>query len=226
MGSCSTSRRHCKKGPTNNECVVQKQNLNNYLENIKFLITKDILQIMLPHILNGERGFDSENQDDFEKYLLQIGHFKNVIDHDFLKQICIDFFTDFNEKYPYFDIGKYKITRLKMTTQEIYDMIRYGENDKLDFWYEDFDRYNKEYIPDEEEEKYLFNYMRVYTTWPISPVVVDNRKLLCKRLGFKNGGKPLHLVEGTHRISYLNRMLEIKIIDPKSEHEILMITET
>lgn len=177
---------------------------------------------MLPAILNGNK-LDSYSNDDMKIYFTKIKHFGKMIDPDFLTQICVDHFERFNNYFPHFDIEKCRISRIKLSASIIYNKIRYDDNEKLDFWYIQFDTYNNEL--DEDEDKCLFNYMITQGTWPIPPVIIDNKNSLCNKLGFSNAGKAYHLVEGTHRVSYLNRMFEKKLVNINSEHELIMIAE-
>ncbi|MCE9583206.1 MAG: hypothetical protein K8T20_12005, partial [Planctomycetes bacterium] len=37
-------------------------------------------------------------------------------------------------------------------------------------------------------------------------------------------GRPFHLIEGTHRVSYLCRMLELALVSPTKSHEVVVVS--
>lgn len=46
-----------------------------------------------------------------------------------------------------------------------------------------------------------------------------------KKLGDRNFGEPILLIEGTHGISFANRLFELNMIDINFQHQILLISE-
>jgi hypothetical protein len=58
-------------------------------------------------------------------------------------------------------------------------------------------------------------------TWHFPPVIIENK--IAKELGNKNYGNLIHLIEGTHRVSFVNRLYELGKIDPDRKHNLLEI---
>lgn len=171
-----------------------------------------MLPIELKHESKTYRG-----DEEWESYLDSIGTYRNL-DHEFLSQICYEHYERFNNYFPRFNIQKNTIKRITLTTEDIYSKIKYDNNQELNFWYE--------HINSESNLKSLSDYPILQTiinngTWELPPVIIKNK--LAKKLGDKNYGAPIHLIEGTHRVSYLRRWFEKGNIDKHKEHEFIII---
>ncbi|MCC6656589.1 MAG: hypothetical protein IT512_00225 [Rhodocyclaceae bacterium] len=173
---------------------------------------------MLPPILRGPCRFDFSSKE-WKEYLSLIGRYEKFVDREFLRQVTYDHFDHFNAHYPWFEIESAKFERICLTATEIYKKIRYFDGQSLDFWYEHFDELRKR--PQQYE---IFSAMVTNLTWPFPPIALQVKmtKEVDQPLGAL--GKPLHLIEGTHRVSYLCRMLELKMIDAASRHEVVIVT--
>ncbi len=172
---------------------------------------------MLPSIL---KKSDTRYQGDlnWESYLIQVGDFAETIDRDFLSSICLEHFDRFNRCFPEFDINKHRVERVSFTAEQIYSEVRYDDNKPLDFWYFQVD----DYLNGTSRLTYPpLEYCLKNRTWSFSPVVIDHA-FGCE-LGGCRLGHPYHLIEGTHRVSFINRLLELNIIDASSTHEMLII---
>ncbi|KOY85352.1 hypothetical protein AD998_03550 [bacterium 336/3] len=173
---------------------------------------------MLPKILKGSFDiFKSEKK--WIKYLKKIGDLAHI-DHDFLSQICCDHFERFNNRFPKFDLKYHKIIRIKKNTREIYDFIRYDRNEIIDFWYFQIDDFLEKGSRADYE---IISYIAYNKTWHFPPVVIDAK--LAIKIGVGSFGSPIHLIEGTHRVSFLRRLYELNLIKDDAEHELLYITE-
>jgi len=82
---------------------------------------------MLPKIL-GKKSSIYDGGIKWKEYLLKIGDYAESIDKDFLSQICFEHFTRFNNYFPKFDISIHKIERVKLSTIEVYENIKYDRN--------------------------------------------------------------------------------------------------
>lgn len=176
---------------------------------------------MLPNILIGPGlVYRGAQDDDWQSYVARIGDFARTIDHDFLTQICFEHGERFNQYFPKFDLEAHAIQRRRVIASAIQTKVRYDHNRPVDFWTAQFDHYRQKQQP----PGYLvFKHMTTYGTWPFPPVIIDNAEGFADNLGEQSLGRPWHLIEGTHRVSYLNRMLELELLDPSSEHEILWL---
>ncbi|NTW01477.1 MAG: hypothetical protein HGA19_09225 [Oscillochloris sp.] len=176
---------------------------------------------MLPKILIGPglvyRGLQD---DDWNSYVSRIGDHVQTIDHEFLTQICFEHGERFDRYFPRFDLEIHAIQRRRVTASEIRDHVRYDDNETVDFWAFQFDRYRTERQP---HDYMVFKHMSTSGTWPFPPVIIDNSVGFADSLSKRSLGRPWHLIEGTHRVSYLNRMLELDLIAPSSEHEIIWL---
>ena len=173
---------------------------------------------MLPNILKYKDGSTFQLGKEWEKYLERIGEYKNLIDVDFISQICFQHFDRFNEYFPLFDLEIHSVARIEMKTKDIYENIRYDNNSKIDFWYFHIDEYL-------ESRKRANCEVLLYAvqngTWSFPPVVIKNN--LARSLGCQEYGKPFHLIEGTHRISYVKRLFELGKIEADIKHKLLLI---
>jgi len=58
-------------------------------------------------------------------------------------------------------------------------------------------------------------------TWSFPPVIIENK--LAHQIGKGSFGEPIHLIEGTHRVSFIRRLYELNRIQSDFEHELIMI---
>ena len=143
---------------------------------------------------------------------------------DFIKQVCCEHPTRMDEYFPGFDIGRHSIIESRLSAKWIAENVRYDNDEKLyggGFFGWHVDQYPVHQIP---EELYVLRFMKENWTWPFPPVIVE-RQFALEDLGSKCLlGGPYHLFEGTHRVSYLLRMLEVGLVSPGSMHLFLQIT--
>lgn len=103
-----------------------------------------------------------------------------------------------------------------MTAAEATSEIKFFGNREMKMWcwqYDVFERKNQNYP--------VFRFLSENGTSPFPPVVIDPRNLRHDHYIY---GEPLHLIEGTHRLSYLVRMLELDLIMPESIHEFVLVS--
>lgn len=134
----------------------------------------------------------------------------------FYRQVVYDHFSHFNEHYPDFNLELYGFEILEMTAESAYDSIRQFRGEVVDWWSEQYDHFaeiNYDYI--------IFQTMSKTGTFPFPPIILDPS--LIKNVGWNECGLPYHLIEGTHRVSYLRHILEKKIISPMSLHKFVFL---
>lgn len=126
------------------------------------------------------------------------------LDPDFLLQICFEHPDRFDDLLPAFDLEKHSAVRVGRSLGWVYDNVRYNRNEEPNFWYVEFDKFRRVSCTDHE----IYTHMVQTGTWPFPPVVIEAE--FAVSLGAPNNiGKPYHLIEGTHRVSYARRMMEI-----------------
>ncbi|GAA0892994.1 hypothetical protein GCM10009122_26730 [Fulvivirga kasyanovii] len=171
---------------------------------------------MLPDQLRSEYRLYKPGEE-WEYYLESIGEYSSV-DNEFLSQICYEHYDRFNSYFPKFDLTRSRISRIKLTTKEVYDLIKYDGNTELDFWYAHIDG---------EHWKGKLSFYQVLSsivetgTWFLPPVII--RHELAETLGDRLYGQPIHLIEGTHRVSYLRRWYELGNVPATNKHEFIIL---
>jgi hypothetical protein len=175
---------------------------------------------MLPKILIDNQCYRGPQDEDWLKYLTRIEDYAHKIDRAFLSDVCFGQGERFNEYFPKFDLRKHKILRRRVTAAEIQANVRYDYNQPMNHWGWQIDDYL-----DSKNKFNLTGRMVSELTWPFPPTIIDNTNGFADSLSLRSLGSPWHLIEGTHRISYLNRMLDLKMVAPDSEHEILWLVD-
>lgn len=95
-------------------------------------------------------------------------------------------------------------------------MIRYFRGDILDWWglqYDNFASKNQDYI--------IFQTMSKTKMFPFPPALLDPK--LIRGFDCREFGRPLHLIEGTHRVSILRHMLTKGSILPDSRNKFVLV---
>lgn len=173
---------------------------------------------MLPPELRGpEKTIAFESPDTF--LAENVARFPNL-DRDFILQICFEHPNRFDELLPRFDPLPHSALRIPRTAGWIYDNVRYRNDEEIDFWFDHFDSQHAS-----GNSSYgIFTHMNAHGTWPFPPVIVGAGFAL--KLGSpKNIGHPYHLIEGTHRVSYLRRMIQRGLVARESILEIIEVSE-
>lgn len=130
------------------------------------------------------------------------------LDSDFILQICFEHPDRFDELFPAFNPEEHVAVRKGRSLGWVYDNVRYDRSEELDFWYAQFDEFQKSGCSGYE----IYTHMTRTGDWPFPPVIIEAG--FAVSLGApKNVGKPYHLIEGTHRVSYARRMLEIGLVN-------------
>ena len=109
--------------------------------------------------------------------------------------------------------------RTKRTAGWVYENIRYDNNEEVDFWSTHFDSQRSS-----GESKYeVFTHMVSNGEWPFPPVIVE--AAFAATIGAPTSiGKPYHLIEGTHRVSYLRRMIQLGLASKDRSVSLIEVT--
>ena len=105
---------------------------------------------------------------------------------------------------------------VRLTVTEVEERVRYFDNELVTFWSTQFDQYLEA-----DQDYIIFQRMKNDGTPPFPPILIDSSRLAD---GTRTYGRPLHLVEGTHRTSYLVRMAELGLIARESLHEFVLLS--
>ena len=164
-------------------------------------------------------GFNTWGKEPWDEYRARHRLPADEALQQFYRQVVYDHFDHFNEHYPEFALDDYRLTIEYFTARDVYEQVRFLNNQPADFWnaqYDQFKRTNQDYS--------IFQAMAVNKTPPFPPVLID--AALLKDDGWRVYGRPLHLIEGTHRTSYLRRMLELGEILEDSRHAFVVLRPT
>lgn len=134
----------------------------------------------------------------------------------FYRQVVYDHFDHFNDHYPNFIIDERQFVARRVKADDVAARIRYFDNKQIDWWHEQFDAFQKE-----NYDYPIYQEMSKNLTFPFPPIVMDSALLTDNE--WRVYGRPIHLVEGTHRVSYLMRMVELGLIARDSMHEVVLI---
>lgn len=169
---------------------------------------------MLPEELRPV-GWDTWDKESWECYKLRLSVPDDPALEQFYRQVPYDHFDHFNTRYTSFELSDYTCSICEMTAVEAEAKVRYFGNSEMREWcwqYDEFERTNYSYP--------VFQEMSEHGTPPFPPVLINPSKLIDP---YHVYGKPLHLIEGTHRFSYLIRMLERNLISASSRHSFVLL---
>jgi hypothetical protein len=158
---------------------------------------------MLPKIFE-KKNTSYQHGEVFDDYLRKIGHYADIIDKAFLSQICLEHFELFNNNFPLFDIDSHSIVRIKISAFEIHKNLRYENNEKIDFFYHMINSCMNGSTSTHPELHYCLKNLK----WSFPPIII--RQLFGEDIGGRKLGQPYHLIEGCHRVSYINRLYETR----------------
>ena len=170
---------------------------------------------MLPSSLR-PLGFNTWEKEEWDEYRSRVPLPDDEAIQEFFRQVVYDHFDHFNAHYPDFDIGDYAFHVEHLTAQNAYDDIKFFHNKPLTEWslqYDEFKSRNQDYL--------IYQRMSVDLTPPFPPILIQSNLLVDK--DWRVYGRDLHLVEGTHRVSYLRRMLELEEIQANSLHKFVVL---
>ncbi|MFJ7566726.1 hypothetical protein ACIQW9_07185 [Herminiimonas sp. NPDC097707] len=161
-------------------------------------------------------GFDTWDKEEWEQYRTRLNLPEDEALLQFYRQVVYDHFEHFNTLYPDFVLEEYVFTIEQYTAHQANDVIRFFQGEVMDWWGDQYDHFsakNQDYI--------IFQAMSHTKTFPFPPILIDARRL--KNKGKNECGKPLHLIEGTHRVSYLRHMLANGIVSASSKHSFVAL---
>jgi hypothetical protein len=165
------------------------------------------------------QGFGILAQETWEAYSSRLELPNHEPTRQFYRQVVYDHYEYFNDQYPWFVMDDYEFVSISLRADKIARDIRYFDGEPLNtssFWHDQFD-----YFFDTQPDYAVFTEMMRRRTFPFPPIVLDPRDV--PEGEGRSYGKPLHLIEGTHRVSYLTRMLELGLITGDSQHDLVLV---
>jgi len=144
------------------------------------------------------------------------------LDPDFILQICFEQPSRFDNLFPGFDARRHMARRTQQTAGWVYDNVRYDDNEDVDFWFDQFDAH----LSTGQSNSEIFDHMIEQGEWPFPPVIVE--ATFAATLGAKKKedlGEPYHLIEGTHRVSYLRRMIQLGMVSRGKAVSVIKLTQ-
>ena len=175
---------------------------------------------MLPKHLFGPKRVVYLNKEFAEKFINDNANKYPGLDRCFISQICFEHPDRFDQLFPEFNPEIHMANRRLVTMQWVYDNIRHDFNLKVDNWYDHVDCRLEEKNP---KAYHILKHIRENKSWPFPPVIISAEFAILLGFNKKRVGNPYYLVEGTHRVSYANRMFELNEIRSNTEMEIIEI---
>jgi hypothetical protein len=170
---------------------------------------------MLPEILK-PFNYGCWDREEWSAYVERLDLPDQEAIRQFYRQVVYDHLDHFNNHFPDFELDDYAIGMEQFTAAQANDQVRFLGNKEMDWWGEQYDEFaakNQPYIIYQEMSKNL--------TPPFPPVLIHSTQLVDS--GWCTYGRPFHLVEGTHRVSYLRHMLHKGLITPDSTHNFVVL---
>ena len=158
------------------------------------------------------RDPETENPEEpWEGYVQRLGIPDEPALRHFLRQVIFDHFSSFNGRFPWFRLEDFDCSFEDWTANEIHLTVRYDRRQDVDFWYSHIGS-GKPYA--------LLRHMEASLTWRDPPVVFvfpsESQWCADPKLA------AVHLIEGTHRISYLKKLLIDGKVRGQTRHRLLV----
>lgn len=158
------------------------------------------------------------NQESWEDYVIRVQVPSPEAVRQFYRQVVFDHFEHHNAHYPNFVLEDYEYNIVKFSVKEVEEKFGYFSKKSLvEMWGWQFDGFERK-----KQGCLIYSEMSRLKTAPFPPVAIESSKL--EDESWRIYGRPIHLVEGAHRTSYLLRMAERKIISWGSEHDFVFLT--
>ena len=161
---------------------------------------------MLPDDLRGPaRKIESEDAEVFIERAVQV---YPHLDPDFVSQLCYELPGHLDYVLPDFDphhCGAFRVTR---TAQWVLENLQYFDGRDV---FEEWSWHVDLFLIEGRKGSPLLQSMLENRTWSFPPVVVDART--ARELGLNSTGDKYFLTEGTHRVSYLSRLVALGRIE-------------
>ncbi len=166
---------------------------------------------MLPKVLIGPAKPHWLNAEEAKQFVLRGAEQYPHLDSNFLLEICFQHPRRFDDYFPNFDPQRHRAFQQVRTMGWVYDNLKYDRNKELNFWYTQFDQFEET-----DMGSYLKFEMLKMKSWPVPPVIVEAE--FAVELGAFPSivGRPYYLIEGTRRVSYARRMMELGLLDSQT----------
>jgi hypothetical protein len=155
------------------------------------------------------------DRESLHDYLSRLPAAQSASERHFLSHVLFEHYDNFISRFPWFERESFCYQFREVTAEWVEANVRCEY---------DLSQWNHLYDQPSNDPRRLPFAMKLKKTWPIEPVAFElespepNQPQAGVRLF------PHHLIEGTHRINYLNRMMADGLISPRSHHRILVLT--
>jgi len=140
------------------------------------------------------------------------------LDPDFVSQLCYELPGHLDQVLPGFDPETYGAFRVTHTAQWVLENLQYFDGrDIFEEWSWHVDRF----LNEGQEGSSVIKPMVENKKWPFPPVIVDSRS--ARGLGLHTSEESYLLIEGTHRVSYLSRLVQLGHIEHMQEVKLIEI---
>jgi hypothetical protein len=148
----------------------------------------------------------------WEQYSVRLAITKEPAERYFFEHVIFEHYDDFIRRFPWFQFEDFNFGFENWTAEKIHGEVRYDTGEDIDFWYHHL----------ESDKRFCLSAQMENThTWPMPPAVfVFSNSFSLKD---KANLTSVHLVEGTHRVSYLKKYLLNGFIAPQSQHQLLVL---
>ncbi len=163
-----------------------------------------------------KRHFQSlSDNESWEEYYSRLKVTDEPNEKYFIKHVIFDHYEAFVDRFPWFEFNSVDY-RLEAWKAEIIDKrVKYDNGKELDFWYDHL-------VSKPDPRLTLLQFMIDESTWPLPIVLFDFSENL-EFLSIREKLTQFHLIEGTHRVSYLKKMLIDGVISHESKHKVLVL---
>ena len=161
-------------------------------------------------------GFNTWEKESWDEYRTRLALPNHEATLEFYRQVVYDHFDHFNDHYPDFDLDNYEMSIEYLTAKDAYDQIKFFHNEPMTFWDTQYDHFK-----DQNQDYLIYQRMSQDLTPPFPPILIQSTFLVDD--SWRIYGRDIHLIEGTHRVGYLRRMLELREILPESTHKFVLL---
>ena len=149
---------------------------------------------------------------------------------EFIFQYVYPSYEDFYEKYPDFTVDDYVYEFIHLSAKEANESVCANnpyESPQSELWKDKYKLFKSEILMNMDNtencsnKKLLLREMMINKEYRSPPILLDSKNLINS-----NGlmyGRPLHLIEGTTRFSFLINLAKDGYIDWSSKHKFVII---
>lgn len=167
------------------------------------------------------KGFNTLDRESWDDYSKRFCLSLDSAVGQFFRQVVYDHYEHHNNHYPNFKLDDFEYTLQAFTVKQIKQDLRFFDDEVMNWWHLQFDAVHSG-EESELQDYTIYREMSQNHTPPFPPIIAENVGI--QQTTKRKCGSPLHLIEGTHRTSYLLRMAELGIISQTSKHDFVLLS--